>query len=746
MTCVNISNIKTRDDTNVWLIGPRNSEILGAKLPTKQQVMSQLFYLISQENPKTSVRYGATIVTNNVIGFWNRAAIPTREKQHIIKCIEVIYKEWNLLRKSKHRDTQTQRAKENKFKGSMSELFDIAHDNAPNLMKNKDDKLFLEIQRQGHSGCMGPMDRSLALKDKRSMKRKTEEDERMQKQKKTEELSIKKPILRIDNATMDEDNTIIDPNFLYTPPPSKNRLKENVMSPELAAVLDRTKTSDRNATYLLAAAFQNVGKDLSKITLNKESIRKCRLTSRSLFAADVKENFKCIVPLVVHMDGKRLVDEETKEIVERLAILVSGIDIDQFLGAPKLTSGTGDSISSLVKNTLEDWNIVHNVVGVCFDTCSVNTGAFNGACALLEKKMDKTLLHLACRHHILEILLSTAFHVCFGSSKSPEPAMFKKFQSSWNQLDHNNFEVPENFIPPCKAENLKAFAMDQLKQFQPRDDYKEMLQLVTTFCSKNSDTKFSFKRPGAISNARWMAKAIYSLKIMLFRSQVPLSDEELHGLTTICKFILNFYVTNWFLAPVTVMAPSQDLLLLKQLKQNKAQHLSDSLLNLVITEVLKKSLKHTWYLHDKLIPLSLFDPSLSLDMKRKISYSMINTEIPGQEHVKPSLLASDISKVDLTNFITKNTVKFFDIINVPIDFLHKDPSTWNNDQHYIRALNIVKNIKVVNDSAERGVSLMTQYNSCLTKSEKCRQDILQVVNMTRKQVKSCKKSNLVMTL
>ena len=51
-----------------------------------------------------------------------------------------------------------------------------------------------------------------------------------------------------------------------------------------------------------------------------------------------------------------------------------------------------------------------------------------------------------------------------------------------------------------------------------RDDYRELLQLSLVFLGATT-TNITFKRPGAVHHAWWMAKAIYSLKIFLFRNE-----------------------------------------------------------------------------------------------------------------------------------------------------------------------------------------------------------------------------------
>ena len=76
------------------------------------------------------------------------------------------------------------------------------------------------------------------------------------------------------------------------------------------------------------------------------------------------------------------------------------------------------------------------------------------------------------------------------------------------------------------------------------------------------------------------------------------------------------------------------------------------------------------------------------------------------------------------------------------DFLQEDPSSWDNNEYYrISCLRV--QLKVVNDAAERGVSLIQNFNSIITNQEKQKQYLLQVVERHRQQFPVSKKSIIV---
>lgn len=87
------------------------------------------------------------------------------------------------------------------------------------------------------------------------------------------------------------------------------------------------------------------------------------------------------------------------------------------------------------------------------------------------------------------------------------------------------------------------------------------------FLGGDEGREFTLKCPGAMHRARWMSKAIYSLKIFLFRKQFQLTPEEEKLIREICLFVVLVYARFWFLAPLPSSAPNNDLLLLKVLER-----------------------------------------------------------------------------------------------------------------------------------------------------------------------------------
>ena len=112
---------------------------------------------------------------------------------------------------------------------------------------------------------------------------------------------------------------------------------------------------------------------------------------------------------------------------------------------------------------------------------------------------------------------------------------------------------------------------------------------------------------------------------------------------------------------------------------------------------------------------------------------------------------SELSKADKSDlkldmkpsdFVTQQTMLFFNKMCLPIGFLEADPGTWLENTDYKTAVSIIMVQKVVNDTAERGVALMQEYNELLTRNEEDKQFVLQVVAQHRKLCLDAKKATV----
>lgn len=150
------------------------------------------------------------------------------------------------------------------------------------------------------------------------------------------------------------------------------RQKVELVSETVALALDRTKTSSRSGTHILAAAATTLGYKIKDVKLSHSTIHRRRQIIRTKMAAQLKSNLQVSKHLTVHWDGKILPEFNNVGKVERLPIIVSGFGCDQLLGVPKVDGTAANQAQSDVE-TLYESNLQDRIRAMCFDTTNVNT-------------------------------------------------------------------------------------------------------------------------------------------------------------------------------------------------------------------------------------------------------------------------------------------------------------------------------------------------------------------------------------
>jgi len=203
---------------------------------------------------------------------------------------------------------------------------------------------------------------------------------------------------------------------------------------------------------------------------------------------------------------------------------------EEILGVPKIGRGTGKEQAEACLATMDQWSVRQNVVGLVFDTTASNTGFKNGACTFIEQSLGHEVVWVACRHHILELVFASIFHALFGPTGGPDVSLFKRFQQAWSIVDQKKFHVACNdmfdaYTSVVRAQMVKYYTTALLES-HPREDYKELIQLCLIFLGRSEASAVSFRLPGAFHQARWMAKAIYCLKLYLFQDQFTMTTKD----------------------------------------------------------------------------------------------------------------------------------------------------------------------------------------------------------------------------
>lgn len=252
-------------------------------------------------------------------------------------------------------------------------------------------------------------------------------------------------------------------NFEDELPTNSKSHKINFITAQLSSALDRTNVSARDATFILASAVESLGIPLENVYLSPSTVYRNRIKYRRNIGENIKKDFKALNILTVHWDGKLLPEMTGVTKVERLPVIITGLNCEQLLGVPKLNESSGLRQSEVIYDLLETWNITDKIGALCFDTCSVNTGIpflkldiflldqfylnffysgeYRGVCKLLEKKIGKSLMNLACRHHIYELVLRSVFEIYWPTTAGPKVSIFNEFQQKWPQINKDNYKT-----------------------------------------------------------------------------------------------------------------------------------------------------------------------------------------------------------------------------------------------------------------------------------------------------------------
>ncbi|KAG7154723.1 hypothetical protein Hamer_G015090, partial [Homarus americanus] len=171
-----------------------------------------------------------------------------------------------------------------------------------------------------------------------------------------------------------------------------------------------------------------------------------RASGRKQAAETDRKSFSPDEPLLLHWDGKLLPDVQNTT-ASRIAIVVTFNGQEKLLGVPKKERETGEAQAEACLEAIKSWNVEKLVKGLVFDTTASNTGLHRGACVRIEDELEQELVWIACRHHVLEIMLSDVFSLICGSTGSPETILFKRFKKQWRSISLNDFiPAPESIF------------------------------------------------------------------------------------------------------------------------------------------------------------------------------------------------------------------------------------------------------------------------------------------------------------
>ena len=765
----------TRKQRERWLVGHPSASIAGAKLPTGRQAMQYFFSLRNDpENMKNKASNEELSynVIDAVIVFWNMARIQTKTRQNCMIQFLSLWNEWKALARSKARLTDPG-GKRIAFTLKLDGLLDIGSSDAfEEIMKSRllcskkkqDDVNFYLDQRSERKAVMDGHDKVFETKAelqadrvRRSQLNKPESATKMDTVSLT---SADMVALECESYTQSQDEQSIDDSDIDFPLDesklrsdfiSINLPKKIMQCADINSAADRLRLSDSQLTMIISAILHAGNGDLNKFDLSPSTTRRSRIASRQKIANEIIDTVRQNPPRfgALHWDGK-LITDLLGESRERLAVLVSGAPEyteGKLLGVPCLMDSTGKSQADASYDLLDVWRLTDNIAALVFDTTASNSGIRKGAATLLEHRIGRKLFYLACRHHILEIVVGAVWKLLFGKVLGPENELFARFKSAWDSVDKqmplNTITIEHPWLSVVKNNvvrdltNILTTNCTSSKKL-PRDDYRECAENTLAILGETPPRGMHMMKPGAISQARWMACNIYAGKMYMFLNHMSYNDETVRKLHRINTFLSLFYTSAWMKASIGADAPINDLHLFKDMISYR--DIDYELANVVID----KMENHFWYLTEEVVPFALFSklPEMTSDFKQEIASKLLNTPVPERLRMGKPVFRKISSDTSLLDLIGPESNTLFQCLGISKEWLAKPLADWPSDQEFQVAENFVHSVKVVNDPAERGVKLISDFATIITTDPIQREALLQGVENNRKKYPNFKKITL----
>lgn len=747
-----------------------------SQLPTNGEVLRYYLYLTRFDLKLTSKKEVASVVCEKVNIFWKMAGITTKQKKDVVRMIlHLIRLRENLIKNAKKKCYEAQILS---FTNKLLSLFDIAASNAEDLIRKDtsrsinsqiSDINFLLDQRCLKKQFLGPLDKSYTMKLKRKEQKKAQEIIAIEKEKSRRE-NIKHKSFSISTAFNDKDkNPDKNEESPIASPEKKIKILEN---PKVSLMADRLNLSSRERSGIILAVAEALGHNLDDISISKSTANRSGNKTRQQVSDGIKKTFISPMYSSIHWDSKLVSEVDGK--VERLAIVVTGkpsAPDGKLLCVSRIPNTTGQSQATATIDAVKAWKLEKSLVAMVFDTTPSNSGWINGSAKLIEKHFNKKLLWCACRHHILERILSSVYLKVFGECRSPNYEPFRHFKNEvWPKLSltsDTNFrkiKIEEPVLKTKQAE-LIIFLSDLLNRKSGkilRDDYRECCQLALQLLNPKQ-TNIQWNKPGAFHHARWMCSILYTSKMFAFADLAEYEESYIEKLSRFCKFALLFYVKIWITCPNTINAPFNDLEFYKEMLIYK------KIDNDVAVAALEAFNRHLWYLTEEMVPLSLFSDKVSLfpyfiiifhiyydkvslfslfsDIslfsdkvsdceKTKIAKTILKNIKENCEHdigfPQFPLLKQSTCLTDLIGPKSIILLNLFGYSNQDDGWLAKSPKFWKANTNFKHMFEHIKSLKSVNDTAERAVKLSQDFAKSITKDEEQKEFLLCAVEHHRK--------------
>ena len=621
----------------VWarIVGDTVREVIPSQRLPKNRIIMQRYNTIKDNYPlRTDVQVIAEELYSEILAIWEKAGIPTLDKETCMVRLVRLLRSWKDQGCRFLKEGSEKELNYIKFLDSTFKMGELDHEKvkenlkrAKRLLHKYSDteypgKKIYEIDFEFYKGQLkNPQEGTIGARDNDLAKRKKVQMDKIARQ---EELKKKDIALALDRqqlASLEEVDNIVgvqeektvsdsgeDPDYIPYNEKRKPKKLSKIMlelptknlNKETAVLADRLKISHRAATSLFAKIIISSGGELKDFVISKSSSYRHRILAEKEAEKKLKikyESLSAASPYgILHFDGKK-VKFESGEVEEHLIICLQQVASEsqgRFLGAPQLPNGKGAAQCEALIRYIDENGIENQLIGHCWDTTSSNTGCNIGAAVLLDKHCDEAHLWIACRRHAGERHCVHANNIVRGPTKSPEETLFKHFKENFNFLDTTQLQkyqwVGDESSPTGPYHFNTEMALEVRSWAEsccihgtfPREDYRELLELLTFVLGGTIRRKllrevkiveFKMQLPGAYDHVRFMAKAIYYIKMFLLLPQLidrDLVDEvDVSVISRMSKFVILLYGRYFLETALTSSAPRLDLQFWRNAKRYK---------------------------------------------------------------------------------------------------------------------------------------------------------------------------------
>lgn len=167
----------------------------------------------------------------------------------------------------------------------------------------------------------------------------------------------------------------------------------------------------------------------------------------------------------------------------------------------------------------------------------------------------------------------------------------------------------------------------------------------------------------------------------LYREQLQLNRRTMDNIRRFLLYFLKVHLKYWFNVKSSVMAPNQDLKMLKNLYSFK------EIMPVTAEAVISKLRNHMWYLSQTLIALAFFDDEVSVADKLLMIQNLHHSEPKDGENLNRGSIPPDtcVQELNISDFVTTATQRFFEITDINTNFLLIHLSQWPRNPEFLSA-------------------------------------------------------------